>query len=95
MPEKAIGMSASKYANDPFLRPRCTPLGSFIGNTAHRYTFHAIDFHSFSAVESGIMIDKLINQDGSVGNSGMWNPSQGPFDPNDSCFGSSVLVNSH
>ena len=37
LPDKTIGLSAAKYANDPWIRPRCMPIRQFDYNVAHRY----------------------------------------------------------
>ena len=76
MPEKPTGLSATKYANDRFLRPICQPLLQFDDNTAH------------GAGENGFHCDDMVGPDGSIAD-GMYYPLIGPFDPKQPCSYSS------
>ncbi len=73
MPQKPTGLSAAKYANDTWMRPRCIPLLKFDSNVAH------------SSSVNGFHLDEFIGPDSAVENGGQYNPRTGPFDPAKPC----------
>jgi hypothetical protein len=74
-PDKVIGAGAADFLNDPYLRPRCLPLGQFDDNVAH------------GNFETGFQIDNFLTADGNT-EEGSYNPKLGPFDPLKPCFSS-------
>ncbi len=52
LPDSPVGASAPHYSkNDPYIKPRLTPLGTFDGNVAH------------SNFENGLHVDDMLNED--------------------------------
>jgi len=71
MPLSPTGTSAAKYlANDPWVRPRWTPLGKFDSNVAH------------SCNQNGIHMDDMVTEPLADTELASYNPLQGPYTDN-------------